>query len=64
MSFSHCFPDVSPPSGFRVGARRSRVQHAGQPVPVPRALLYRTARNLVTDPHRPASLRDHDGLDR
>ncbi|UJB64568.1 sigma-70 family RNA polymerase sigma factor [Acidovorax sp. YS12] len=32
-------------------------QQAGQPVQDPRALLYRTARNLVIDQHRRASVR-------
>lgn len=38
-------------------------QHAGQPVLDGRALLYRTARNLVIDQHRRAQVRRHESLD-
>lgn len=39
------------------------VQQAGRVITDPRALLYRTARNLVIDRHRRAAHRDHDDLD-
>ena len=32
-------------------------QRAGEPITAPRALLYRTARNLLTDQHRRAGVR-------
>ncbi|TJZ73143.1 sigma-70 family RNA polymerase sigma factor [Chitiniphilus eburneus] len=35
----------------------------GESVREPRALLYRTARNIVIDQHRRAQVRDHDDLD-
>jgi len=38
-------------------------QHAGQAVLDMRALLYRTARNLVIDQHRRNEVRRHDDLD-
>lgn len=38
-------------------ARVLAVQHSGQPVPEPRALLYRTARNLQIDQHRRSEVR-------
>lgn len=38
-------------------------QHSGQAVLDMRALLYRTARNLLIDQHRRAGLRRHDDLD-
>lgn len=44
-------------------ARVLAAQHAGQPVLDARALLYRTARNLLTDQHRRAELRRHESLD-
>lgn len=44
-------------------ARVLAVQHAGRAVLDVRALLYRTARNLVIDQHRRAELRRHDDLD-
>lgn len=44
-------------------ARVLAVQHAGRAVLDVRALLYRTARNLVIDQHRRAKLRRHDDLD-
>ena len=44
-------------------ARVLAAQHAGQVVHDGRALLYRTAKNLVIDQHRRAELRRHDSLD-
>ncbi|MBW7901581.1 MAG: sigma-70 family RNA polymerase sigma factor [Rhodocyclaceae bacterium] len=44
-------------------ARVLAVQHAGRAVLDVRALLYRTARNLVIDQHRRAELRRHEDLD-
>ncbi|MDZ7863435.1 sigma-70 family RNA polymerase sigma factor [Acidovorax sp.] len=44
-------------------ARVLSAQHTGQPVLDGRALLYRTARNLVIDQHRRAEVRSHDSLD-
>lgn len=44
-------------------ARVLAAQQAGQPVLDARALLYRTARNLVTDQHRRSEFRNHDSLD-
>jgi RNA polymerase sigma factor (sigma-70 family) len=44
-------------------ARVLAVQHAGQPILDVRALLYRTARNLVIDRHRRNEVRRHDDLD-
>ncbi len=44
-------------------ARVLAAQHTGQPVLDVRALLYRTARNLVIDQHRRAEVRKHDDLD-
>lgn len=44
-------------------ARVLAVQHSGQAVMDPRALLYRTARNLVVDEHRRALVRRHEDLD-
>jgi RNA polymerase sigma factor (sigma-70 family) len=38
------------------------VQHSGQAILDVRALLYRTARNLVIDQHRRARVRRHDDL--
>ena len=38
-------------------ARVLAVQHSGQAVPEPRALLYRTARNLQIDQHRRSEVR-------
>jgi len=38
------------------------VQHNGQAVANARALLYRTARNLVIDQHRRSAVRRHDDL--
>jgi len=38
-------------------ARVLAVQRSGQPVPEPRALLYRTARNLQIDQHRRSEVR-------
>jgi len=40
-----------------------RAQQSGQAVLDMRALLYRTARNLVIDQHRRAEIRRHDDLD-
>lgn len=39
------------------------VQHAGRPVPEPRALLYLTAHNLLIDEHRRAGVRHHEDID-
>ncbi|QEI09450.1 sigma-70 family RNA polymerase sigma factor [Pigmentiphaga aceris] len=39
------------------------MQHAGQSVQEPRALLYRTAHNLMIDQHRHAEVRDHEDID-
>ncbi|KQP37900.1 sigma-70 family RNA polymerase sigma factor [Pseudorhodoferax sp. Leaf274] len=39
------------------------VQHAGQAIVDMRALLYRTAHNLLVDRHRRAAVRRHDDLD-
>lgn len=44
-------------------ARVLAVQHAGRPVLDVRALLYSTARNLVTDQYRRAEVRRHESLD-
>ncbi len=44
-------------------ARVLAVQESGQAVRDVRALLYRTARNLVIDRHRRAEVRRHDDLD-
>lgn len=44
-------------------ARVLGLQHGGQAVLDGRALLYRTARNLVVDRHRRAALRRHEALD-
>jgi RNA polymerase sigma factor (sigma-70 family) len=44
-------------------ARVLSAQHAGQAVLDMRALLYRTARNLLIDQHRRAEVRRHDDLD-
>ncbi|ADX45698.1 RNA polymerase, sigma-24 subunit, ECF subfamily [Paracidovorax avenae ATCC 19860] len=44
-------------------ARVLAAQHAGPPVLDGRALLYRTARNLVIDQHRRAQVRHHESLD-
>lgn len=44
-------------------ARVLAVQHAGRAITDPRALLYRTARNLVIDRHRRAEHRDHADID-
>lgn len=43
-------------------ARVLAVQHGGQPVLDLRALLYRTARNLVIDRHRRNDIRRHEDL--
>ncbi len=44
-------------------ARVLAVQHAGRNILDGRALLYRTARNLLVDQHRRAAVRRHDDLD-
>ena len=44
-------------------ARVLAAQHAGQAVLDARALLYRTARNLLIDQYRRARVRQHDDLD-
>lgn len=44
-------------------ARVLAVQHSGRDVLDVRALLYRTARNLVVDRYRRAEVRRHDDLD-
>lgn len=44
-------------------ARVLAAQRTGPPVLDGRALLYRTARNLVIDQHRRSELRRHDSLD-
>lgn len=44
-------------------ARVLAVQHAGRSILDVRALLYRTARNLLVDRHRRAEVRRHDSLD-
>lgn len=44
-------------------ARVLTAQHAGPPVLDGRALLYRTARNLVIDQHRRAKVRQQESLD-
>ena len=43
-------------------ARVLAVQHAGRNILDVRALLYRTARNLLVDQHRRAEVRRHDSL--
>jgi len=43
-------------------ARVLTAQQAGQPIRDPRALLYRTARNLMVDQHRRADVRGEAGL--
>ncbi|BFO55183.1 MULTISPECIES: RNA polymerase sigma factor [Comamonadaceae] len=43
-------------------ARVLAVQQSGQPVHDPRALLYRTARNLMIDQHRRADVRVDSGM--
>ncbi len=43
-------------------ARVLAVQQSGRPVHDPRALLYRTARNLMIDQHRRADVRAESGL--
>jgi len=44
-------------------ARVLAVQHAGRDILDGRALLYRTARNLLVDQHRRAAVRRHDALE-
>ncbi|HYP82786.1 sigma-70 family RNA polymerase sigma factor [Variovorax sp.] len=44
-------------------ARVLAVEHAGRGIHNARALLYRTARNLLVDQHRRAEVRRHDDLD-
>jgi len=44
-------------------ARVLAAQNAGQAVQDARALLYRTAKNLVVDQHRRAEIRRHESLD-
>lgn len=44
-------------------ARVLAAQHAGKKVLDARALLYRTAKNLMIDQHRRSALRQHDDLD-
>lgn len=44
-------------------ARVLAVQHSGRDILDGRALLYRTARNLLVDQHRRAVVRRHDDLD-
>jgi RNA polymerase sigma-70 factor (ECF subfamily) len=44
-------------------ARVLGAQHAGQSVLDPRALLYRTAKNLLIDQHRRSEVRRHEVLD-
>lgn len=44
-------------------ARVLAVQHSGQAIGDVRALLYRTARNLVIDQYRRAQVRQHEDLD-
>lgn len=44
-------------------ARVLAAQHAGQQVVDGRALLYRVAKNLVTDQHRRSEFRSHESLD-
>ena len=44
-------------------ARLLSVQRAGTAVADPRALLFRTARNLLTDLYRRAAVRTHDSLE-
>lgn len=44
-------------------ARVLAAQHSGQSVLDARALLYRTAKNLVTDQYRRAEMRRHESLD-
>lgn len=51
--------DVAQESFFRVLS----AQASGQAVLDLRAMLYRTARNLVIDQHRRAQLRQHDDID-
>jgi RNA polymerase sigma factor (sigma-70 family) len=55
----HTAADLAQESYARVLA----AQHAGQSVLDPRALLYRTAKNLITDQHRRSEVRRHDVLD-
>lgn len=38
-------------------------ERSGEVIAAPRALLYRTARNLLTDLHRRAEVRTHESLD-
>ncbi|OBV38708.1 RNA polymerase sigma-70 factor, ECF subfamily [Janthinobacterium psychrotolerans] len=44
-------------------ARVLAVRNAGQDIPEPRALLHQTARRLIIDRHRRASVRQHDDFD-
>lgn len=44
-------------------ARVLAAQSAGRAITDPRALLWRTARNLLVDQHRRAALRQHDDID-
>lgn len=44
-------------------ARVLALRQSGQPITDPRALLYRTARNLVIDHHRRIQVRRHEDLD-
>lgn len=44
-------------------ARVLAVQHAGQSIVDMRALLYRTARNLLIDRHRRQEVRQHEDID-
>ena len=46
-----------------VYARFLAVGRSGETVLDPRALLYRTARNLLTDHHRRSRVRDHESLE-
>ncbi|TCP02965.1 RNA polymerase sigma-70 factor (ECF subfamily) [Rubrivivax gelatinosus] len=55
----HAAADLTQESFMRVLA----LQQAGQAVLDGRALLYRTARNLVVDRHRRAAVRRHDALE-
>ncbi|MDQ1918791.1 RNA polymerase sigma factor [Massilia pseudoviolaceinigra] len=55
----HAAADLAQESFVRVLV----LQQSGRAVANARALLYRTARNLVIDSHRRAGVRGHDGLD-
>lgn len=60
----HAAADVVQETFARVLASQSRPANAAeQAIAEPRALLYRTARNIVIDQYRRESVRGHDTLD-